>query len=432
MNNYPFKPSYRVAVVGMGAVTPIGIGVEDFWQGLLEGRTAARKLDFLDERVGCQVGGLVRDFDEKSFRLEVAEEVHTDRKKTVFSVLRRTERANLLGLAAVRQAVKQCSLPEELFENTALMIGSNIAATDKVIEAIEQYRKNPGSVNFNLAMQGMPNATTAVVSIVYQFLGGSFAPASACATGSHSIGQAFIAIATGQCPVVVAGGCESNFTPHLVASFDNLRALTHHNEEPEKASRPFDAKRDGFVPSEGAGALVLMNAELAKELGIPILAEVIGYGMSNDGEHMVLPSVYGQKLSMTRALTMAEIVDGTSRHDVDHLNAHATSTPEGDGKELEAAQEVLEEHAGEVSVTAVKGATGHTFGGAGAIEGVASIKTIQTGLIPATHGLESPNDETDLRHVIGSPIEEDVQVVLKNSFGFGGTNTTIVYKRWQD
>ncbi len=428
--NHPFRPGYRVAVVGTGAVTPIGNDVLTFWEGLLTQKCGIQKLEFLHPSVRCLVGGLV-NFDEEGFRQE---EMGPDNKTPQGRAIERAERASLLGLMAVREATKQCRLPRELYEHTGLLIGSNIAAADKVGLAYAQYDENPRSVNALLAMQGMPNATTGVVSIVDGFQGGGFSPASACATGSHAIGQGFLWVNDGVAPVVIAGGCESSFVPPLLASFANVRATTaDYNDEPLKASRPFDAKRSGFVPSEGAGVLVLMTVDLAKDLGLPILAELVGYGQSFDAQDMMNPTGEGAAKAIQRALCVANLVAGINAEDVDYVNAHATSTPQGDSAEDAAIKLALgEDKAYQTPVSSIKAQIGHTMGAAGGVESIATIMALRTGILPPTGNLEFPDPECDLDHVSSGPRETNPRVAVKNSFGFGGTNASLVFKGWEE
>lgn len=426
LDDYPFRPGYPVAVVGMGAVTPLGLNVETTWEGLLEGRCGISKLEGLLQKVGCQVGGVIRGFDEE----EILRTLVDDPTGPEGKAAGRAERASMLALAAVREAVTQCNLPTELYPSTGVLIGSNIAGIEKMAAAQEKYREGkPRQVSALLSVQGMPNATNGVVSIVDGFKGGGFAPASACATGAQAIGEGFLWVNDGKAPVVVAGGCESSFAGFLLASFSNLGALTTRNDDPLRASRPFDDDRDGFVPSEAAGVVVLMNAHLAQRLGIPILAQIVGYGTSYDGRAMTDPTKVGMAAAMNDALRIANEVAGVKVGDIDHLNAHATSTDIGDGIEGDAIEDVLGDHVGNVPVCSNKGNFGHQMGAAGAVETIIAIKTLETGIVPATLNLEHPDSESRLNHVIADPREHDVRTVLKNSFGFGGTNACLVIQR---
>ncbi len=422
----PFVPGYPVAIVGMGAVTPIGNDVETMWRELLKGSCGIDKLEGLHPDVGCQVAGQVKDFDEAAVRESLVDDPTGPEAKAA----RRAERSSFLALAAVHEAVNQSNLPKELHPSTAVLIGSNIAAVDEVAKAQKEYDESgPRHVSPQLSVRGMPNATNGVVSIVGQYKGGGFAPASACATGAQAIGEGFLWVNSGKRPVVIAGGCESSLAGFLLSSFSKLGALTSRNDDPLKASRPFDADRDGFVPSEAAGVVVLMDALLAQELGIPILAQIVGYGTSYDARAMTDPTKDGMAEAMTDALRVARIVAGVGAEDVDHINAHATSTSEGDKIEEEAIEVVLGDHVGNVPVSSNKGNFGHQMGGAGGVETIVAIKTIQTGIIPPTLNLERPNPKSRLSHVMAEPMRHEVRVALKNSFGFGGTNACLVIQR---
>lgn len=408
-------PGNRVVIVGMGAVTPIGNTVDDYWSALLKGHCGIEKITGPGtDGLKSKVWGTVKGLDsEKWFD-------YRERK--------RTERASILAYAATLEAVSQCKLPREVYRDTGLLVGSNICALDTIGSAfLVAERRGLNRVRSDLAMRGMPNAHTAVISIKEGFQGGGFAPASACATGANAIGEAFLWVRYGVMPFVIAGGTESAMDPVLFASFANLGALsTKFNDDPRRASRPFDAKRDGFVGSEGAGILILTTPEIARGHGMQPLAEIIGYGTSFDASEMTNPTGEGFALAIKRAIESAEIKPEA----VDYVNAHGTSTPAGDKAESEGIKLALgEKHARSIPVSSVKGQIGHTMGGSGAIESTAVIKALQTGEIPPTINQEESDPDCDLDYVPNKSRTTHPQVVLKDSFGFGGNNACLIFKR---
>ncbi len=407
----------RVVITGMGAVTPIGNNVEEFWQGLLTGRCGVERIQAFDPTdLKSQVAAEVKCLDSSAYA--------SDRE------LSRIGRDSLFAVVAVQEALDQYPIPYNLRKDTGVLIGSNMAGMDIIGEAfITESREGPRRVNPQVAMRGMPNTHNGVVSIRFGFQGGGFAPASACATGLNAIGEGFLWVQSGFMPVVIAGGCESGILRTLFASFGNLKALsTHYNNEPKKASRPFDARRDGFVGAEGSGVLVLMTLPLAKELGLPILAEIIGYGTSFDASNMIDPTGEGATLAIVRALRWAEILPP----DVDYINAHATGTPNGDRAETKGIKEVFGDRAYKIPISSIKGHIGHGMGAAGAIESVAVVKTLQTGIVPPTLNWEFSDPDCDLDYVATGSRQTNPRIVLKNSFGFGGVNASLVLRKWEE
>jgi 3-oxoacyl-[acyl-carrier-protein] synthase II len=276
---------------------------------------------------------------------------------------------------------------------------------------------------------GIPNVGAGHVAISFGMIGPNFTTASACATGGHAIGEAYETIRRDDADTMIAGGSEAGVYEPLVGGFDAMRALSRRNDEPERASRPFDSARDGFVCGEGSGVLVLEELGHAQTRGAAILAELVGYGATADASHITLPAPGG--MGAVRAARRALVKAGLSADQVDHVNAHATSTPEGDRSELQAIGTIFGEHAAAITVTANKSMIGHTLGAAGAIEAIVTIQSIRESCIPPTINLDDPDDAAaGIDIVTGSARSQDVEIALSNSFGFGGQNTALIFRRW--
>jgi 3-oxoacyl-[acyl-carrier-protein] synthase II len=409
----------RCVVVSMGIESSLGHNIEEFWVNLLERGCGIRKIESIDPTgLECQVGGEVWGFQPTPTI-----------QKTKFYP-RRSDKSAWFADSALAQAMAQSRLPGELLEDTGLLIGSNMVGAKIIGEAfITEKERGPSRVDPQVAMRAMPNTVSGVLSILYHLEGGGFAPSSACATSAHAIGEGSLWIQTGFKPFVFVGGTEWATVKPLVASFGNLGALTKtHNDCPERASRPFDSKRDGFVPAEGAGILGLTTPEIAEKYGFEILAEIIGYGASYDADDMINPTGKGASLAMKRALRWAEIDQG----EIDYVNAHATSTWDGDLAETEAIKMALGKRAYEIPVSSTKGQVGHALGATAAIESIATIQALRTGTVPMTLNCETPGEGCDLDYVTEGPRKvENLRTAMKNSFGFGGNNACLIYRRWE-
>jgi 3-oxoacyl-[acyl-carrier-protein] synthase II len=413
--------SRRVVVTGMGLVTPLGNDVASSWAGLVEGRSGVRTIEAFDpSRVASRIGGEVRDFDASGV---------LDRKD-----LRRTDRYIALGLVAARQAMDQAGLPErlegDLAERTGVIMGTGLGGVGTLVEGITtSVQRGPDRISPFLIPMGIPNVGAGQVAISFGMTGPNFTTASACATGGHALGEASETIKRGDAEVMIAGGAEAGIFEPIVGGFASMRALSTRNEEPERASRPFDTGRDGFVIGEGCGVVVLESLEHAEARGVPILAELAGYGATADASHITLPAPGG--IGAVRAARRALEKAGLAPDAIDHVNAHATSTPEGDRAELQALHTIFGDRAGEVAVSANKSMIGHTLGAAGAIEAIFTILAMREGCVPPTINLEDPDEAAaglDLTPNVAA--RRDIRAALSNSFGFGGQNTALVFTRW--
>ena len=411
----------RVVITGMGLVTALGNDVESSWAGLLEGRSGIRRIEAFDpSRVASQVAGEVRDFDASHV---------LDRKE-----LRRTDRYIAFGLVGARQAMDQAGLPARLegdeAERTGVILGTGLGGVGTLVDGITTSAlRGPDRISPFLVPMGIPNVGAGQVAISFGMTGPNFTTVSACATGGHAIGEAAETIIRDDADVMIAGGSEAGVFEPMVGGFASMRALSTRNDDPEGASRPFDKGRDGFVIGEGCGVVVLEELDHAQARGATILAEVCGYGATADASHITLPAPGG--IGAVRAARRALEKAGMSPDEIDHVNAHATSTPEGDKAELQAIRAIFGERAGEVPVTANKSMIGHTLGAAGAIEAVVTVLTMRDGCVPPTINLEDPDEAAaglDLTPNVAA--RRDIKTAISNSFGFGGQNTAIVFRRW--
>ena len=411
----------RVVITGMGLITALGNDLESNWAAMLEGRSGIRRIEAFDpSRVDSKVAGEVRDFDASNV---------LDRKE-----LRRTDRYIAFGLVGARQAMDQAGLPARLegdeAERTGVILGTGLGGVGTLVDGITiNALRGPDRISPFLVPMGIPNVGAGQVAINFGMTGPNFTTVSACATGGHAIGEATETIIRGDADVMIAGGTEAGIYEPMVGGFASMRALSTRNDDPEGASRPFDKGRDGFVIGEGCGVVVLEALEHAEARGATIFAEVCGYGATADASHITLPAPGG--IGAVRAARRALEKAGMSPDQIDHVNAHATSTPEGDKAELQAIRAIFGERAGEVPVTANKSMIGHTLGAAGAIEAIVTVLTMRDGCIPPTINLDDPDDAAEgLDLTPNVAARRDISTAISNSFGFGGQNTAIVFRRW--
>ncbi len=411
----------RVVVTGMGIMSAVGNGVQATWDGLVAGRSGVTRIDsFEPERVDSKIAASVGEFDASGVM---------DRKE-----LRRADRYTQLGLMAAREALDQAGLPGRLegtlAEETGIILGTGLGGVNTLCEQIGiNVTRGPDRVSPFFVPMAIPNVGAGQLSITFGALGPNFAISSACATGGHAIGESWEIIRRGDAQIMVAGGSEAGVQEALVAGFCAMRALSTRNDDPTGASRPFDAGRDGFVIGEGCGILVLEELEHALARGAEPLVELIGYGATADAEHITLPAAGGS--GAVRAARRALAKAGLTAAAIDHVNAHATSTPPGDKAELMAIRTILGERAPEVPITANKSMLGHTLGAAGAIEAVVTIQSIRTGIVPPTINLTNPDELAeglDLTPLVAS--HHEIRTALSNSFGFGGQNTALIFTRY--
>jgi 3-oxoacyl-[acyl-carrier-protein] synthase II len=415
----------RVVVTGLGMVTPLACGVEMSWKRILEGRSgAARVENFEVSDLPCKIACAVPrgDGSDGTFNPDQWMEPKEQRKVDDFI---------LYALSAARQALDDAKwkpqTPDEQWA-TGVMIGSGIGGVGGIAEgAILVKERGPRRLSPFFIPGRIINLASGYVSIEFGLKGPNSAVVTACSTGSHAIGDAGRIIALGDADVMVAGGAESPIDRLSLAGFAACRALsTSFNDEPQRASRPYDKARDGFVMGEGAGAVVLEEYEHAKQRGAHIYAELIGYGMSGDAYHITAPEPTGE--GAYRCMNAAIKRAGISAGDIDYINAHGTSTPLGDEIELNAVQRVVGNAAGKISMSSTKSSVGHLLGAAGAIEAIFSILAIRDQIAPPTINLDNPSVETPIDLVAHTPRKRDIKVALSNSFGFGGTNASLVFR----
>ena len=408
--------SRRVVVTGLGTVTSLGHDVETFWTNLLAGRCGIRRVTLFDpSEFACQIGAEVSNWDAAQ---------HMDPKEA-----RRNDRYTHFGFVAAKQAVKDAGLEMagEDGDRVGVMIGSGIGGMFTYETQLRVlFERGPRKVSPFTIPSLIGNMCAGLVAIDIGARGPNFGLVSACATGTHAIGEAAHAIRRGDADVMIAGGSEAAITPFAYASFCAMKAMSTRNDSPQTASRPFDRNRDGFVMGEGAGVLVLESLAHAQARGARIYCELAGYAATCDAFHITQPDPEGKGLSMAmkRALASAAVAPEA----VDYINAHGTSTPYNDKFETLAIKRVFGEHARKVAVSSTKSMTGHLLGAAGGIESIISVKTIQTGRIAPTINLEEPDPDCDLDYVPNEARAMQVRTVLSNNLGFGGQNATVVFR----
>jgi 3-oxoacyl-[acyl-carrier-protein] synthase II len=409
----------RVVVTGMGAITPVGIGVEAFWAGLLAGQSG---------------GGPITLFDASQHRTRIAAEVSDYDPEDHFEAreLRRIDRYTQFFLVAVREALAHAGLEYEQGDPAAdragVVVGAGFGGMQSFIDEIDLLReRGPGRVTPTGVPKIIPNIAAGMASIEHNLLGPVTCVVTACSASANAIGDGAELIRRGAAEVVVAGGSEAAITDFGVASFGQARALSTRNDDPTRASRPFDKDRDGFLMGEGGAALVLEERDQAIARGAEVLAEVTGYGMSADAYHITLPRPGGH--GAARAMTLALEDAGIGPEDVGYINAHGTSTEANDATETAAIHLSFGETARQVPVSSTKSMTGHVLGGAGAVEAIACIQAIRHGVLPPTINYETPDPECDLDYVPNEAREADVAHAVSNSFGFGGHNVSLVLTR---
>ena len=410
----------RVVVTGLGCISPVGNTVSDSWTNLLAGKSGIATVTAFDaSALSCHFAGEVKGFDITQYIPE--------------KEARHMDRFIHLGLAAAIDAVADSGLPvgDALSEEQASRIGCNIGAGIGGLPRIEEthaelMNRGVRRVSPFFVPSSIINMISGHVSIKFGFKGPNLAVATACTTGLHAIGQAARMIEYGDCDVMVAGGAESTVSPLGMAGFASARALSTRNDDPTTASRPWDKDRDGFVLGEGAGVLVVEEYEHAKARGAKIYAEIVGFGMTGDAYHMTAPSVDGPTRSMRMAMKNA----GGNADQIDYLNAHGTSTPIGDLNETNAIKAALGEHAKKTVVNSTKSMTGHLLGGAGGIESVFTVLALHHQKSPPTINIFNQDPECDLDYCANTARDMKIDVAMKNNFGFGGTNGTLVFKRF--
>ena len=409
----------RVVVTGLGLVSPLGTGVEKNWQALMEGRSGIRKISrFAADGFASRIAGEVPDFKAENY-IE-AKEI---KKMDLFIQY-------AIGAATMAMDDSGLKIDDQSAEGVGVIIGVGLCGLE-TIETTKEALLNggPRKISPFFIPKVISNLAPGHVAIRFGAKGVNWTPTSACASGTHAIGEAFHLIRRGVQDAVIAGGAEATITPLGVGGFAAMKALSTRNEEPEQASRPFDKDRDGFVIGEGSGILILEEREQALKRGAKIYAEVIGYAANGDAYHMTTPSPEGE--GAARCMRLALKDSGVAPTDIDYINAHGTSTEYNDANETTAIKAVFGEQAAKLAVSSTKSMTGHLLGAAGAVEGVYSTLALHHGMIPPTINYQTPDPLCDLDYVPNKARQADIEIALSNSFGFGGTNGCVIFRRAQ-
>jgi 3-oxoacyl-[acyl-carrier-protein] synthase II len=409
----------RAVITGMGAVTPLGSSIDRYWKGLINGESGVRKITQFDATdFPCQIAGEIPDFNADEY---------LDRKEA-----RRLPRSAQIALVSAIQAVQDAGLPEVMpdKERAGVVFGTALGGIDQIDEGIIELRKhginrvNPFTIPF-----GIPNLAAFLIAKQFQCLGPNITIVTACATGTQTIGEAAQLIRMGKADVIISGGTESLIKDYSLAGFSAMRALpVNYNDKPQAASRPFDANREGFILSEGAGAVIVESLEHALQRGAHIYAEIVGHSATSDGYHIAQPEpdAEGAIRTMRWALKDAEI----SPDKIDYINAHGTSTPLNDATETKAIKSVFGEHAYKLAVSSTKSMIGHAMGASGTLEAIACVLTIMHGVIHPTINYTTPDPDCDLDYVPNQARKQVVQYALSNSFGLGGQNASLILKKY--
>lgn len=409
----------RVVITGVGVVSPVGNDAQTFWNSLLEGKSGIDRVAAFDASdYPTQIAGEVKNFDPEQYM---------DKKD-----IRRTDRFVQFGLAAAKMAVEDAKLeitPENA-ERVGVYIGSGIGGLTTWEEQHSVLlEKGPRRVSPFFIPMLIANMASGAVSIQYGAKGPTSSAITACATGTNAIGDALRLIQFDHADVMIAGGAEATVRPMAFAGFCSAKAMSTRNDDPQKASRPFDKDRDGFVMGEGAGVLILEELEHAKKRGATIIAEVLGYGMSADAHHITSPSPGGEGAARCMASALKDA--GVDPTEVQYINAHGTSTGQGDIAETQAIKSVFGEHAYKLAVSSTKSMTGHLLGATGGVEAIATAYALRDQVLPPTINLENPDPECDLDYVPNHARKATVNVAVSNTFGFGGHNATVILKRYE-
>lgn len=408
----------RVVVTGMGILCPTGNTIEEAWQNAAAGKTGIRTIQRFDtSHLENHFGGEIKGFDP---------EATLGKRET-----RRTDRVTQMALYVAQQAVEDAKLEvtDENRYDIACVVGSGIGGITSIFESVRAYlEKGPKFVSPLMVPMMLPDAPSSKISMQYGLRGPNFAISTACATGNNCIGEATEIIRRGQATMALAGSSEAGLVDVAIASFNNMTAISRRNDAPEKASRPFDVDRDGFVVAEGAAILVLEELEHALARGAHIYAEVVGYGHTSDAYHVTAPLETGEGAAeaILRALADAELTPA----DIDYINAHGTSTPLNDKSETVALKVALGEQAYEIPISSTKSVTGHLMGAAGSVEAVFSIKAINESFIPPTVNLDNQDPECDLNYTPNVGVAKNLEHVMSNSFGFGGHNAVLIFSKY--
>ncbi len=409
----------RVVITGIGAITPVGIGKDNFWEALISGKNGIGKITRFDATdYGAQVAGEVKDFEPADY---------IDKKES-----KRMDRYTQFAVATAKMAIEDSGLDleSEDKERIGTYVGTGIGGIETMHSQYEKlFAKGPSRISPFFIPMMIGNMAAGQISIAFGLRGPSSCVVTACATGSNCIGDAFRLIQHGQADVMVAGGTEASISQAAVAGFCSMKALcTDHNDDPEHASRPFDATRSGFVMGEGCGIVVLESLEHAEKRGAHIYAEIAGYGANSDAYHITSPAPHGEMQAKCMAMAIKDA--GMTPADVDYVNAHGTSTHMNDLGETEAIKAVFDDHAKDISVSSIKSMTGHLLGAAGGVECIATALSVQNDIVPPTMNYENQDEGMDLDYVPNKAKKREVRAAISNSFGFGGHNACLLVKKF--
>jgi len=408
----------RVVITGLGAISPLGLSVEETWKKIIAGESGISRITKFDaSSLPSQIAGEVKGFKPEEFMSA--------------KLVSRVDTFIQYAIAATEMALSDAGLPKsDLGDEVGVIIGVGMGGVGQVEYYTRIFdEKGYKRVTPFFIPMIIPNMAAGQIAILYGAKGPNMAVCTACAAGNHAIGEAFRAIQEGKATAMICGGTEALITPLTVAGFSVMKALSTRNDAPEKASRPFDAKRDGFVIAEGCGILILEELEHAQRRGARIYAELLGYGANADAYHMTAPSPEGEGAAKCMELALKDA--GLKPEEVDYINAHGTSTPLNDAAETKAIKRTFGEHAYKLMVSSTKSMTGHLLGGAGGLEAVLTVKALETGIVPPTINYEEPDPECDLDYVPNQARKADIKIALSNAFGFGGTNACLVFKKWE-
>ena len=415
--------AHRVVVTGLGALTPLGNTVAEYWDGLQSGTSGAGPITKFDASdVRCKIACEVDDFDPSPY---------LDSKQ-----VRRQDLFSQYALAVTQQAFDDAGLDPEALDDetrdrTGVVMGTGVGGSNIFVDEVHNLEENGARrISPFFVPMMISNMAAGLIAMEHTLRGPNHCVVSACATGNDAITDGLLLMQQGHADAMLVGGTEASVNELCVGGFASMRALSTRNDAPTKASRPFDKDRDGFVPAEGAGALLLETLEHAQQRDAPIYAEVAGVGKSNDAHHYAAPDPEGRgaALAMENALDDA----GLAPTDVDHINMHATSTPVGDAIESDAVKTVFGDHAYDINISATKSMTGHMLGAAGAAEAIATILAIHEDRVPPTINVEELDDDCDLNYTLDDPVNRDVDAALTNAFGFGGHNTTLAFTSFEE
>lgn len=410
----------RVVITGIGALTPVGKTAPEFWNGLVSGKSGAEPITHFDTSdFPTKFAAQIEDYDELDY---------FDRKEA-----RRLDKVCQYALITAEEAIEDSGVDLDAIDRNrvSVIVGTGIGGMVTFYEqSISFHEHGPRGVSPFFIPMLIPDMPAGQISIKWGFKGPNFCAVSACATGSHNIALAYDSIRSGQCEMAVSGGSEAPVSKIGVAGFNSMKAMSTRNDDPKTASRPFDKNRDGFVLGEGSAILFLEEYEHAKERGARIYGEIVGYGFSADAHHITAPDPNGEGVIL--ALNRAFESSGIKPEDIDHVNMHGTSTPLGDIAETNSLKKVFRDHAYNINFNSTKSMTGHTLGAAGAVESLATLLAIYHGTIPPTINFETPDPDCDLNYTFNEAEVRDVRYALNNAFGFGGHNTTLVFKKFEE